>query len=250
MKKNVSQDYINTICELYNDIYDDRVENTCPPTAGSSPCIPGEDWVPGQCAEHKSLLAFQRELQESGIFLSTSKIKKILITGGRWTTARSREIQEMYFRYISEGLKPEAAVACIAAELKISKVSVSVNLPYSSVVYKLEERSSNARRCERYRAKQKASKEYVESQTAPCFAELLRQLDDKSGGVSALGQDSIPPGISFQNFRQERLRRCGVHIQCEEGQVRFLVRRTVHQHQRKIHHQIHRDESISEGSGA
>ena len=189
MKKNVSQDYINTICELYNDIYDDRVENTCPPTAGSSPCIPGEDWAPGQCAEHKSLLAFQRELLENGISLSTSKIKKILITGGCWTTARSREIQELYFRYVSEGLKPEAAVACIAAELKISKVSVSVNLPYSSVVYKLEERSRNARRCERYRAKQKASREDVESQAAPCFAELLRQSDDKA--VESLLWDRI-----------------------------------------------------------
>ena len=116
MKKNVSQDYINTICELYNDIYDDRVENTCPPTAGSSPCIPGEDWAPGQCAEHKSLSAFQRELLENRISLSTSKIKKVLITGGCWTTARSREIQELYFRYVSEGLKPGEAVNRIVAE--------------------------------------------------------------------------------------------------------------------------------------
>lgn len=180
MEKNVSQDYINTICKLYIDIYDDRVENTCPPTAGSSPCIPGEDWAPGQRADHKSLSAFQRELQENGIFLSTLKIKKILITGGCWTTARSREIQKIYSRYISEGLKPDAAVARIAAELKISKVSVSVNLPYSSVVYKLEERSSNARRCERYRAKQKASGKGGGTQVAPGFAELLRRSDDKA----------------------------------------------------------------------
>ena len=47
MENKLSQEYINTICELYNDIYDDRVENTCPPTAGNSPCIPGEDWAPG-----------------------------------------------------------------------------------------------------------------------------------------------------------------------------------------------------------
>ena len=146
MENTPSQEYINAICELYNDTYDDRVENTCPPTAGNSPCTPGEDWAPEQCAEHKSLSGFQCELQKKGFSLSTSRIKKIFITGGCWTTARSRKIQELYSRYISEGLQPGAAVNRIAAELKISKVSVSVNLPYSSVVYKLEERSSNARR--------------------------------------------------------------------------------------------------------
>ena len=66
MEKNVSQDYINTICELYNDIYDDRVENTCPPTAGSSPCIPGEDWAPGQRAEHKSLFSLSAGIAGEG----------------------------------------------------------------------------------------------------------------------------------------------------------------------------------------
>ena len=75
MEKNISQEYINTICKLYNDIYDDRIENTCSPTAGNSPCTPGEDWAPGQRTEHKSLSIFQRELQENGISLSTSKIK-------------------------------------------------------------------------------------------------------------------------------------------------------------------------------
>lgn len=101
MKKTPSQDYITYICKLYNDIYDDRVKNTCPPIAGTGP---GEDWTPGQRANHKSLSAFQRQLQENGISLSTSKIKKILITGGCWTTARSREIQKLYSCYVSEGL--------------------------------------------------------------------------------------------------------------------------------------------------
>ena len=79
MEKNVSQEYISYICALYNDVYDDRMENTCPPAAGAGP---GEDWAPGQRAEHKSLSAFQQELQDKGISLSTSKIKKIFITGG------------------------------------------------------------------------------------------------------------------------------------------------------------------------
>lgn len=89
---NPSQDYIDFICSLYNDSYDDRIENTSPPTAGDTPRIPGDDWMPGTTANHKSLIAFQRELAEQGIKLSTSKIKKILITGGLWTTETSRTI--------------------------------------------------------------------------------------------------------------------------------------------------------------
>lgn len=73
-----SQDYIDFICSLYNSSYDDRIENTAPPTAGGEDRTPGEDWVPGMTANHKSLISFQRELAEQGIRLSTSKIKKIL----------------------------------------------------------------------------------------------------------------------------------------------------------------------------
>ena len=42
-----SQDYITCICSLYKSSYDDRVENTSPPTAGNNPREPGKDWIPG-----------------------------------------------------------------------------------------------------------------------------------------------------------------------------------------------------------
>lgn len=170
-----SQDYIICICSLYGSSYDDRIENTSPPTAGENPREPGEDWMPGITANHKSLVAFQRELAEQGIKLSTSKIKKILITGGLWTTDTSRTIQELFNRYTAlsyistedtgrgkaddkgcmaeGGMDPADAVKRIANELGISPVSVSVNLPYLSVVYNLENRSSNAKRCARYKEK-------------------------------------------------------------------------------------------------
>ena len=148
-----SEKYIQYICSLYNDTYDDRIEDSRPPATGDQLCIPGEDWKPGILAEHKSLLAFQRELEEQGIHLSTSKIKKILITGGLWTTERSRVIQERFRQYVGGSIAPDAAVKRIATELGISKVSVSVNLPYSSVVYNLENRSSNAKRCARYKSR-------------------------------------------------------------------------------------------------
>ena len=65
-KKNPSAEFIDQICSLYDDVYDDREEDSS---------IGGEDWAPGQKALHTSLVAFQKELEEGyGIKLSTSKI--------------------------------------------------------------------------------------------------------------------------------------------------------------------------------
>ena len=155
-------EYIEYICRLYGDVYDDRVEDSKPPTAGMEYRTPGADWVPGQTAKHKSLIAFQKELKDLGIKLSSSKIRKILITGGCWSTERSREIEALFNYYIRSksdyglGLQRDAAVIKIASDLKISVVTVSVNLPYESVVYKLEQKSSNAIRCAKYRAEKNA----------------------------------------------------------------------------------------------
>lgn len=73
MKTNPCQEHINFICNLYNDTYDDREEDSRPG---------GESWEPGVKARHKSLAAYKRELEVQGIKLSTSKILRILITGG------------------------------------------------------------------------------------------------------------------------------------------------------------------------
>ena len=154
-------EYISYICNLYSDVYDDRLEDCKPPAAGESFRTPGKDWVPGQVADHKSLIAFQRELEEKGIKLSSSKIRKILITGGCWSTERSREITKLYSQYTSpesvggSGLKPDAAIVKIATELGVSIVTVSVNLPYQNVVYNLENKSSNAKRCARYKERKR-----------------------------------------------------------------------------------------------
>ena len=183
---NPSADYINYICSLYNSSYDDRIENTAPPTAGGEDRTPGEDWMPGVVANHKSLISFQRELEEQGIRLSTSKIKKILITGGLWTTETTREIQTLFERYTApsptrstssdekcerggerggervgeadenRGMSGAAAIKRIAEELGISTVSVSVSLPYMDVVYNLPEPSANAKRCRRWKERKRA----------------------------------------------------------------------------------------------
>ena len=145
MPNTPSLDYINSICSLYNDLYDDRIEDTKPG---------GLDWIPGAVADHKSLAAFQKELANQGIKLSRSKVQKILISGGCWSTERSREVQELYAKYIKT-MKPKEAVKRIAAELEISTVNVNINLPYEKVVYALENKSGNAKRIDRWRAKQR-----------------------------------------------------------------------------------------------
>ena len=153
--------FIQKICELYDDHYDDRIEDSKPPSAGKKDGIseirqPGNDWQPGMTAGHKSLSVFQRELAKEGIRLSTSKIRKILISGGVWTTERSREVQAL-FSSLTSGpvpLKPDEAVNTISKKLGVSKVTVTVNLPYFNGVNCLEQKSKNAVRCARYRQKQ------------------------------------------------------------------------------------------------
>lgn len=150
-KQEPSKEYIEYICSLYSDIYDDRIEDSRPPAASDDFRDPSDDWKPGQEAEHKSLDAFQKELSDMGIKLSTSKIRKILITGGCWTTERSLEIATIFERDTMEnvsgglGSSDDQAVKRIAADLEVSLVTVNVNLPYRNVVYNLENRSRNAR---------------------------------------------------------------------------------------------------------
>jgi hypothetical protein len=129
-------EYVAYICSLYGDTYDDRDEDSRPG---------GEDWIPGEKALHLSLSAFQKELEAKGISLSTAKIRKILITGGCWSTKRSRDVAELYEKYHS--------VSRVAAELGVTDALVTMYLPYEKVVYDLDEKSGNARRIERWREK-------------------------------------------------------------------------------------------------
>ena len=153
--KTPTLEYVTFICRLYGDCYDDREEDSK---------INGLNWEPGVKAGHKSMASFQKELEEGhGIHLSRTKLQKILITGGCWTTERSREIQWLYEEYTAvkesggRGLSAEEAIRAIAKHLGISTVSVTINLPYGKVVYGLENKSANAKRLDKCRAKKKRS---------------------------------------------------------------------------------------------
>ena len=155
-KQAPSWKYVTMICHIYGGVYDDRKEDSK---------INGLNWEPGKKACHKSMTVFQKELKEiHGIYLSKTKVQKILITGGCWTTERSREIQGLYKEYITpmrkggKGMEPNEVVRSIAKHLGISTVSVIINLPYGKGVYDLEKKSENARRIEKCRARKKLTK--------------------------------------------------------------------------------------------
>lgn len=169
----VSTAFIQDICALYGDCYDDRLEDSRPPMAGSrngqkDKRPSGADWVAGMPAGHKSLNAFQKELsEEHGIRLSTSKIRKILISGGLWTTERSREIQTLYaeMTQTKARINPEQVVNLISQKLGVSKPTVVINLPYINGVNRLMQRSKNAKRCAKYRKKKQESSRQSVNQT-------------------------------------------------------------------------------------
>ena len=138
-KKNPSEDYIRMICSLYNDRYDDREEDSAPG---------GEDWKSGQTANHTSLAAFQKVMRDQyGVELSTCKLRKILITGGCWTTDRSREVARLYDQLHS--------IRRVAEALGVTEALVTMYLPYGKVVYDLDEKSGGAKRTERWREKKR-----------------------------------------------------------------------------------------------
>lgn len=135
---NPSAEFIDMICGLYGDQYDDRYEDSKPG---------GSDWVPGQRADHTSLAAFRAELKKYGYDMSTAKIRKILITGHCWSTERSREVADLY--------QKSGSVKQVAAELGVSCALVTMYLPYDKTVYDLEDKTGNARRIARWREKKR-----------------------------------------------------------------------------------------------
>ena len=177
-----TREYIDYICKLYGDVYDDRIENCKPPSAGDDPRESGENWMPGKVAAHKSLIVFQDELAAMGLKLSSSKIRKILITGGCWSTERSREIAKLFEWYTASEwrLTADEASKRIAKELGVSLVTVNINLPYRNVVYNLENKSKNAVRCARYKNRKKFGYCFINPDLSD--ENIYRNIELETGG--------------------------------------------------------------------
>ncbi len=196
-----SRDYIYMICSFYGDRYDDREEDSAPG---------GADWQPGQRALHTSLFAFQRKLMDDhGIKLSTSKIRKILITGNCWTTERSREVIRLFEQYTDStsdggyGLSKDEAIKAIAEDLGVSVPTVCMNMPYEKVVYGLEDKSSNARRCDQWRERKKATGDWKRD-----LWQAVIDLEGKRFRTSGCGNR---PGVHFSFEISRRGSAAGKH---------------------------------------
>lgn len=90
----------------------------------------------------KSIRAVAKEME-----MSPMKVRKILITGGVYSTELSTEIGELY--------RDGKTVSEIAELLNTSNANVNSYLPYERIVYNMEEKSAEADRQQRYRDRKK-----------------------------------------------------------------------------------------------
>ena len=80
--------------------------------------------------------------------ITSLKARKILITAGVYSTAVSREVQDLY--------RSGRSVAEIGRILNLSRASVHSYLPYSKMIYKMDRLSTTAERELLYRKRKKA----------------------------------------------------------------------------------------------
>ncbi len=115
------QELLTAVCDFYGTPTDDRKE--------SSP-------------DHTSLHEVADRFN-----ITVMKARKLLITGGLYSTAISREVQELH----TSGL----TVAQITEKTGLKRSSVNSYIPYSHIVYKLPDISIEAERQKQYRVRQR-----------------------------------------------------------------------------------------------
>jgi len=115
------QELLTAVCEFYGDPVDDRKE---------------ED------PDHMSLHDVAEEFN-----ITVMKARKLLITGGLYSTSLSRKVQERH----AQGL----TVAQITEKTGLKRSSVNSYLPYTNIVYNLPDISIKAERQKQYRVRKR-----------------------------------------------------------------------------------------------
>lgn len=146
-----TEELIKTACSLFGEPYDDRASST---SLFSSPH--------GQKPEHTSLRTVAEEME-----ISTVKVRKLLISGGFYSTVTSRKVQELYDNaradYLKQGKCPsqaeKLAVIKVSQQTHLGRASVYSYLPFKNDAYGLEEKSPAAIRQKRYRERKKGASE-------------------------------------------------------------------------------------------
>ena len=115
------QELLTAVCEFYGDPVDDRKQ---------------ED------PDHISLHDVAEEFD-----ITVMKARKLLITGGLYSTSLSRKVQELH----AEGL----TVAQITEKSDLKRASINSYLPYTNIVYNLPDISIKAERQKQYRVRKR-----------------------------------------------------------------------------------------------
>ena len=115
------QELLNAVCDYYGDPVDDRKS---------------ED--PDHISLHDVADRFN---------ITVMKARKLLITGGLYSTAISRRVQELH----AQGL----TVAQITEETGLKRASINSYLPYAHIIYNLPDISIKAERQKQYRVRKR-----------------------------------------------------------------------------------------------
>ena len=111
------QELLTAVCEFYGEPVDDRKEDD---------------------PDHVSLHDVADEFE-----ITVMKARKLLITGGLYSTSLSRRVQELH----AQGL----TVAQITEETGLKRASINSYLPYAHIIYNLPDISIKAERQKQYR---------------------------------------------------------------------------------------------------
>lgn len=115
------QELLTAVCEFYGDPVDDRKE---------------ED------SDHVSLHDVAEEFD-----ITAMKARKLMITGGLYSTSLSRRVQELH----EQGL----SVAQITEKTGLKRASINSYLPYTNIIYNLPDISIKAERQKQYRVRKR-----------------------------------------------------------------------------------------------
>ena len=115
------QQLLNAVCDFYGDPVDDRKE---------------------EAPHHVSLHDVADEFD-----MTVMKARKLLITGGLYSTALSRRVQELHCKGLT--------VSQITEETGLKRSSINSYLPYAHIIYNLPDISIKAERQKQYRVRKR-----------------------------------------------------------------------------------------------
>ncbi|NLV84510.1 MAG: hypothetical protein GXY60_08100 [Spirochaetales bacterium] len=128
--------------------------------------------------------------------ISTTKVRKILITMGLWSSPRSLQIQQL-----AEQGKSSAE---IAETLKISVVMVQNYLPYEKGLYDEPQKSDTAMRSEKYRERNRT------------YAQKSQSREQQKPDALPVGQETAIPNEKKAHYAMQ------LHLELRDSQLKSM----------------------------